>query len=282
MKTVKEISRITGISVRTLHYYDEIGLLKPTSKSEAGYRLYDDKTLEMLQQILFFREFDIPLKEIKWLMDNPALEQQQILHTQRKMLITKKERLERLITMIDNILKGENKMDFTVFTKTEIEALCQTTLAHMSQEMRQNIEREFGSINQWSNHYLERCLKEDVQRGYQKMVEWYGDKETLLNSPVYTANEAIGTAFANRISDLEKRLSAKKMLPVDSLEIKKLIGEYGFVIKQFFQVDCETELMISVAAAYRNKQQIIDQKYGAGSAAFFVQAIETFYKVNLI
>ena len=112
------------------------------------------------------------------------------------------------------------------------------------------------------------------------MVEWYGDKETLLNSPVYTANEAIGTAFANRISDLEKRLSVKKMLPVDSLEIKKLIGEYGFVIKQFFQVDCETELMTSVAAAYRNKQQIIDQKYGAGSAAFFVQAIETFYKAN--
>ncbi len=280
MKTVKEISRITGISVRTLHYYDEIGLLKPTSKSEAGYRLYDDKALERLQQILFFREFDIPLKEIKWLMDDPDLDQQQILQTQRKMFITKKERLERLTTMIDNILKGENKMDFAVFTKTEIEALCQTTLAHMSQEMRQNIEREFGSINQWSNHYLERCLKEDVQRGYQKMVEWYGDKETLLNSPVYTANEAIGTAFANRISDLEKRLSVKKMLPVDSLEIKKLIGEYGFVIKQFFQVDCETELMTSVAAAYRNKQQIIDQKYGAGSAAFFVQAIETFYKAN--
>ena len=57
MKTVKEISRITGISVRTLHYYDEIDLLKPTSKSEAGYRLYDDKALERLQQILFFREF---------------------------------------------------------------------------------------------------------------------------------------------------------------------------------------------------------------------------------
>lgn len=282
MKTVKEISRITGISVRTLHYYDEIGLLKPTSKSEAGYRLYDDKALERLQQILFFREFDIPLKEIKWLMDNPDLDQQQILQTQRKMFITKKERLERLLTMLDDILKGENKMDFTVFTKTEIEALCQTTLAHMPLEMRQNIEQEFGSIDQWRNHYLERCLKEDVQKGYQKMVEWYGDKETLLNSSVYTANEAIGTAFANRIIDLEKRLSAKKMLPADSLEIKKLIGEYGFVIKQFFQVDCETELMMSVAAAYRNKQQIIDQKYGAGSAAFFVQAIETFYKVNLI
>ena len=65
MRTVKEISDLTGISVRALHYYDEIGLLKPTAKSAAGYRLYDDKSLEILQQILFFRELDFPLKEIK-------------------------------------------------------------------------------------------------------------------------------------------------------------------------------------------------------------------------
>ena len=74
MRTVKEISELTGISVRTLHYYDEIGLLKPTQKSDAGYRLYDDRALEILQQILFFREFDIPLKEIKAVLENPALE----------------------------------------------------------------------------------------------------------------------------------------------------------------------------------------------------------------
>ena len=70
MRTVKEIAELTGISARTLHYYDEIGLLAPTSKTEAGYRLYDDKALETLQQILFFREFDIPLKEIKAIIDS--------------------------------------------------------------------------------------------------------------------------------------------------------------------------------------------------------------------
>ena len=74
MKTVSEVSRLTGISARTLHYYDEIGLFTPSQKSEAGYRLYDDKALETLQQILFFREFDIPLKEIKAIMANPALD----------------------------------------------------------------------------------------------------------------------------------------------------------------------------------------------------------------
>ena len=84
MRTVKEISGLTGISVRTLHYYDEIGLLKPTQKSDAGYRLYDDRALEILQQILFFREFDIPLKEIKAVLENPALERNQILQMQKK------------------------------------------------------------------------------------------------------------------------------------------------------------------------------------------------------
>ena len=98
MRTVKEISDLTGISVRTLHYYDEIGLLKPTEKSDAGYRLYDDKALETLQQILFFREFDISLKEIKAVLDNPALERNQILQVQRKMLVTKKERILTLPT----------------------------------------------------------------------------------------------------------------------------------------------------------------------------------------
>lgn len=121
MRTVKEISEITGISVRTLHYYDEIGLFQPTDKSEAGYRLYDDKALETLQEILFFHEFDIPLKGIKSIMENPAFDRNEILKMQRKMLIAKKERMEHLIANINDILKGENKMDFAIFDKKEIE-----------------------------------------------------------------------------------------------------------------------------------------------------------------
>lgn len=166
MRTVKEISDLTGISVRTLHYYDEIGLLKPTEKSDAGYRLYDDKALETLQQILFFREFDISLKEIKAVLDNPALERNQILQVQRKMLVTKKERMERLIASIDDILKGENKMDFTIFTKTEVEEMFQTMLEHMPENMRNIAIKEFGSIEQWKKHYMEVVSSEEMQKGY--------------------------------------------------------------------------------------------------------------------
>ena len=72
MKTVKEVAEMTGISVRTLHYYDEIGLFKPTEVTEAGYRLYDDKALDRLGQIFVFRELDLPLADIKLIMENPS------------------------------------------------------------------------------------------------------------------------------------------------------------------------------------------------------------------
>ena len=136
MMTVKEIAELTGISARTLHYYDEIGLFVPTSKSEAGYRLYDDKALETLQQILFFREFDIPLKEIKAVMENPDLDRNQILQMQRKMLMVKKERIERLIASIDDILKGDNRMDFTVFDETEIHTMYDSLVEQMNDEQK--------------------------------------------------------------------------------------------------------------------------------------------------
>lgn len=280
MRTVKEISDLTGISVRTLHYYDEIGLLPPTDKSDAGYRLYDDKALETLQQILFFREFDIPLKEIKSVMCNPTLDRNNILQMQRKMLMVKKERIELLIASIDDILKGENKMDFVIFTKTEIEELCQTTLDHMPDTMKESIIQEFGGIEQWQKHYVERCSKEDMQKGYQKMVEWYGDKDSALKAMNNPPSKEVCDAFGKRVEIIEKKLSEHKEYPLDSFEVKQIIGEYGFVMKKLYQLKYEADLMLSMAASFRDERAkaILDEKYGEGSAEFFACAIEAFYK----
>ena len=157
MRTVKEISDLAGISVRTLHYYDEIGLLKPTEISEAGYRFYDDKALERLQQILFFREFDIPLKEIKAVIETPSLDRNQILRVQRRMLVAKKERMERLIASIDRILKGENAMDFEVFGKSELEDMYNSMEANMSEEQKAVFIEHYGSMEAWKKHFLEKA-----------------------------------------------------------------------------------------------------------------------------
>lgn len=282
MRTVKEISDLTGISVRTLHYYDEIGLLKPTEKSDVGYRLYDDKALETLQQILFFREFDISLKEIKAVLDNPALERNQILQVQRKMLVTKKERMERLIASIDDILKGENKMDFTIFTKTEVEEMFQTMLEHMPENMRNIAIKEFGSIEQWKKHYMEVVSSEEMQKGYAKVVEWYGGKDKFLSVARTPVSKEVAESYNKRIEAILQKLIAKQNCDIDSFEVKELVGEYGFVMKQLAQIKEEKGFMMAQAQYYRNEQikPMIDEKYGEGASDFFAQAIENYYKVK--
>ncbi len=122
MKTVKEISRLTGISVRTLHYYDEINLLKPTQTTDAGYRLYDDTALERLHSILLFRELQFPLKEIKSILDNPDFDTRTALKEQIKLLELQRNRLDKIIISAREILtKGAELMRFSAFDKTEID-----------------------------------------------------------------------------------------------------------------------------------------------------------------
>ena len=273
MRTVKEISDLTGISVRTLHYYDEIGLLKPTKKSDAGYRLYDDKALETLQQVLFFREFDIPLKEIKAVMENPVLERNQILQMQRKMLVAKKERMERLINSIDDILKGDNKMDFAIFSKTEVEEMFQTMIEHMPENMKNLAVKEFGSVEEWKKHYIEVVSSEEMQKGYAKVVEWYGGKEKFLsvaNSPI---SKEVAESYNKRIEGILQKLIEKRNCDVNSSEVKKIVKEYGLVMKELSQIKNEEEFMLAQAQYYRNEKikPMIDEKYGKGASEFFSQ-----------
>src|SRR5699024_6134244 len=102
-----------GISVRTLHYYDEIGLLTPDEVTISGYRIYSEESLQALQQILFFRELGFPLKKIKEIIHDPTFNKKEALELQRSMLADKKKQLNQLIQTIDKTLlnmKGEIEM----------------------------------------------------------------------------------------------------------------------------------------------------------------------------
>lgn len=280
MKTVKEIAKLTGISTRTLHYYDEIGLLKPTQKSEAGYRLYDEKALETLQQILFFREFDIPLKEIKAVIENPVLERNQILQMQKKMLTAKKERLERLIVSIDRILKGDNNMNFEVFSKTELEDMYNSMAANMSDEQKAVFIEHYGSMDEWKKSFLENASSEAVQKNFQKVVEWYGSKEKALEASKNPGNSELVPAYQKRLGIIVQKLAEKKGYDVTSFEVKELIGEYDFVSKQLYQMEDVSALMRELAEAYQNNkeiQKVQDSVYGEGVTEFIGRAIAAFY-----
>ena len=134
MKTVKEVSELTGISIRTLRYYDEIDLLKPAKVTEAGYRLYDESSLKKLRQIMFFRELEVPLSEIKAIMKDSESDNRKILETQKMMLEMKRNRLNGIIELISDVLKGEDKMSFETFNKDDIQKIIQHSLKIMSEE----------------------------------------------------------------------------------------------------------------------------------------------------
>ncbi|HEU4965241.1 MAG TPA: MerR family transcriptional regulator [Bacilli bacterium] len=125
---VKELAQLAGVSVRTLHHYDEIGLLTPQTVTDAGYRLYSDRELERLQQILFFREIGLTLQEIKAILDSPAFDRRRALETHRELLLQKKQRLEEILDTVDKTIdsiKGGNKMSdqelFEGFDETPFE-----------------------------------------------------------------------------------------------------------------------------------------------------------------
>ena len=309
MRTIKEMSDLTGISVRMLRYYDQTGLLKPTDKSEAGYRLYDDKALEDVQQILFFREFDIPLKEIKSVMENPALDKNRILKMQRNMLLEKKRHLEHLIESIEYILKGEHQMNQEIcnqtdfnqkpFTQEDVEHLYESLISNMSKAQRHDYIKTFIKTNEAlsteeKKRLLENCDMETfhrlfvqsasgerAQKNFQKMVEWYGDKESAMAAGTTPTDPQIFKAYQNRLDNVMKKLAAKRGADVSSFEVKELVGEYDFVSKQLYQVRDAKKLVQDLARFYEENETAgaaLDTQYGEGTSDFFVRSVNEFYK----
>lgn len=122
MRTVHEVSKLAGVSIRTLQYYDKIGLLHPTGYTDAGYRLYDDADLERLQHILLFRELEFPLKDIRKIMESPDFDRDKALEQQIELLKLKREHLDNLINFAVGIkLLGVKYMDFTVFDTSKLD-----------------------------------------------------------------------------------------------------------------------------------------------------------------
>jgi DNA-binding transcriptional MerR regulator len=158
--TVKQLADLAGVSIRTLHYYDEIGLLKPTSYGENGYRNYDEQAVLRLQQILFFRELDFSLDEIKDILDRPEFDVLNALQAHKEALQQKAVRLNRLINTVDNTilhLKGELEMN----QKNFFEGFSEEKQKEYEQEARQR----YGdasvqeSVDRWNRYTPEQKAK---------------------------------------------------------------------------------------------------------------------------
>ncbi|SEI08154.1 DNA-binding transcriptional regulator, MerR family [Halobacillus karajensis] len=248
MYKVKEVATMAGVSVRTLHHYDHIGLLSPGNVNEKGYRLYGEREVARLQQILFFKEMDFSLPKIKQILDDPEFDEEEALQHHREILWKKKARLERLIQSVDQTLETvrggtlmEDEKRFKPFDMSEIE---------------------------------------EHQKKYEKEVEErWGDTEAYKESKRKTNNYT--DEDWKRIQEESNRIDRElvKLMgrdPSDE-EVQRLIGEKRQHITDNFY-ECKGEIFRGLADMYVNDPRFTKNidKWNEGYAEFLKKAIHTY------
>ncbi|MGN9863522.1 MerR family transcriptional regulator [Bacillus swezeyi] len=244
---VKEVADLVGISVRTLHHYDEIGLLTPAEITEAGYRLYSDDDLEKLQQILFFRELDFPLKKIKNILDSPSFDRNEALQLHRKMLLEKRRRLNQMIATIDKTIQ---------FAKGEIEM---------------TNEEKFAGFDFSQDPYEEEARK-----------HWGDEAVDKSKAHIASMSEAERKTMEQQFDAIYRKIAALRKSPPDSEEAQAAIKEWYDFLNTNTGHHYSLEAFKCIGQLYVDDERFtknIDQ-YGAGLAKFMCDAMAVFADRN--
>ncbi len=279
MKTVKEMSAITGISIRALRYYDEIGLLKPTELTEAGYRLYDNKALEKLQEIMFFRELEIPLTDIKEIMDNPDYDKEQALSAQKSLLEQKRNRLNGIIDLITDVMKGVNTMSFEAFNNEDVQKMVNHTLECMSKESLGRQIQKYGSLEKYKEHLMSGYANEQVTAD---LLKWYGSKEKVIEAVMQaTGNpEEIKQEQEENTKIYRQFMAAKEAgnMNIAHSAVEMLAENY----KKMFALDNARNILLDLAKEYLQSKKLAeatDSQFGKGCSEYVAHAIQHYYGV---
>lgn len=239
--SISEIAALSGVSVRTLHYYDEIGLLKPRGISESGYRYYDRKSLETLQSILFYKELQFSLKEISNIITKPQYDRKQALKKQKELLILKEKRIKKLIKLVDDTLKGDDNMSFKEFDTSEIK------------NMKKKYEKEAKELYGETDEY-----KESIKKS-----ESYSDED----------KEKIAVEYAIIMKEFYNN---KNLNPHDE-KIQKIVRKWQNHITKYYY-ECTKEILRCLGQMYINDERFKENidKHGEGTAKFMAEAIEVY------
>lgn len=238
MLKIHEVAKLTGVTVRTLQYYDQIGLLPPSKLTEAGYRLYDQQALETLQKILFFRELDFPLRQIKEILFNPGYDQAEALQKQKELLTMKRDRLDRLIALTVSVLKGDKMMHFADFDQTEIEK----------------------AMQKYAEEVKSRWEHTDAYAESEKKTKTYGIEEWKA---VNEKGETILRAFGEHRTESPESETAQA-----------LVRQWQQHINDSFYT-CTDEILAGLGQMYGNDIRFAEtiDLFGKGTAAFMAKAI---------
>lgn len=242
--SVKQLSGLAGVSARTLHHYDQIGLLKPAYRSEKGYRYYGREELFKLQQILFFRELDFPLKEICEIVNNPAFDLLEALEFHREQLTKRADRLKKLLVTIDKSIDALKNHKEKIMTEKEI-------YSGFSEENVKNIRREV------SDRWGEKQLHETEERIRKLGKQAWQDKKKE------------GEEISQKLADLMH-------LPPTDLQVQKTIALHHEYLNTFYEVS-ETRYR-GLAKMYVEDARFTAyfEKFRSGLANFVNQAIAVY------
>jgi DNA-binding transcriptional MerR regulator len=234
---VKEVADLTGISVRTLHHYDEIGLLVPDEVTESGYRIYSSENLETLQQILFFKELGFPLKKINEIISSPTFDRKEALELHRRMLLEKRKRLDQMIETVEK------------------------TIQHTKGELEMSQKEKFEGFDFRHNPYEEEARK------------LYGDKAV---DQANKKAAGMTQDMQERFNDLYRRLADVRHTAPDSKEAQEAIGEWYILLNEFGSYSLDAfkglgQLYIDDERFTKN----ID-KFGEGLAGFMRDAMAVY------
>lgn len=281
MKTVSQIAKLTGISIRTLQYYDEIGLLKPSELTSSGYRLYDDEALQTLQQILFFKELGFRLKEIKEILEKPDFDRITAFKKQKELLLLKRNRIDRLIQLLSCLEKGEQCMSFKEFDLSDYIA----ALEDFKNRSTDDVIKYWGNIENFDMFI--RKINDDEAEVAKMAIAQFGSVENFTVSMKHNL-EHFSEIMEKQLSqipeelkqkDLFKELASNKDRDVTDDEVQNIIKEiihlaYGNASREILgnrENYCNT-----IIDAYSNDylKTIFDTKNGEGSADYVVKAFQ--------
>ncbi|MEK8129894.1 MerR family transcriptional regulator [Paenibacillus filicis] len=238
---VKEVSELVGISVRTLHHYDEIGLLVPDETTEAGYRLYSEDNLAMLQQILFYRELGFPLKEIRDIIDSPAFDRQEALELHRRMLLEKRSRLDEMIATVEKTIK------------------------HAKGEIEMTQEEKFKGFDFSSDPYEEEARQ---RWGDEAVDQWKGK---LASRPTQGQE-----AWGESMNAIYRQLADLRHNPPESVESQAAIGEWYTYLNTMGSYKPEAFRALGQMYVEDERFTANIDKFGAGLALFMKEAMSVF------
>ncbi|HIU75614.1 MAG TPA: MerR family transcriptional regulator [Candidatus Pelethocola excrementipullorum] len=291
MKTISQVAKLTGISTRTLQYYDEIGLLKPSDFTSSDYRLYNDDALQKLQQILFFKELDFKLKEIKEILENPEFDKIEAYKKQKKLLCLKRTRMDKLIDLLSKLEKGEQCMSFKEFDLTEyIEALEQ-----FKSKKSDEVIKYWGSIENFNQ--LIQKVKDDESNVAELAIKQFGSVKKYTEAMKYNLehfSELMEQSKAlaenkdeilQKSNDLYFKLTSDMTKDVISEEIQDIVHDIvEFSDGNNLGVDMGEGYWDIIIETYSRDltKGITDTKYGAGASSYIANALQYYFHKQLL